>query len=56
MKGLAIQIVVFAHVYLFTLDMGETLVYRFCASFEMPLFMFISGFVAYLAPNLGGNF
>lgn len=54
MKGLAILIVVFAHVYLFTFDMGDTLVYKFCASFEMPLFMFISGFVAYLAPNLGG--
>lgn len=56
MKGLAILIVVLAHVYIFTFGMGdgESLVFKFCASFEMPLFMFVSGFVAYLSPQIGG--
>ena len=49
MKGFAILIVVLAHVYLISLDMGESLVFRFCSSFEMPLFMFVSGFVAYFS-------
>lgn len=47
-KGFVMLVVVLAHVYLFSLGMSETLVYKFCASFEMPLFMFISGFVAYI--------
>lgn len=57
MKGLAILIVVLAHVYIFTFGMGdgESLVFKFCASFEMPLFMFVSGFVAYLSPQIGGG-
>ena len=49
MKGFAILIVVLAHVYLISLDMRESLVLRFCSSFEMPLFMFVSGFVAYFS-------
>jgi len=49
MKGLAILIVVLAHVYLISLDMRESLVFRFCSSFEIPLFMFVSGFVAYFS-------
>ena len=35
--------------------MGDSLAYRFCASFEMPLFMFVSGFVAYIQPDGGGK-
>lgn len=54
MKGFAILIVVLAHVYLTALGMGDSAVFRFCASFEMPLFMFVSGFVAYLSRNSGG--
>ena len=49
MKGFAILVVVLAHVYLISLDMRESLVFRFCSSFEMPLFMFLSGFVAYFS-------
>lgn len=52
-KGFAIFVVVFAHVLLFSFDIGDSLAYRFCASFEMPLFMFVSGFVAYLQPDGG---
>ena len=55
MKGMAILVVVLAHVFLFSLDMGNSLVFRFCASFEMPLFMFVSGFVAYINPQMGGR-
>ena len=54
-KGFAIFVVVFAHVLLFSFDMGDSLAYRFCASFEMPLFMFVSGFVAYIQPDGGAN-
>lgn len=55
MKGFTILIVVLAHIYLMTFDMGDSLVFRFCASFEMPLFMFVSGFVAYLPSKVGGE-
>lgn len=56
MKGMAILVVVLAHVFLFSLDMGDSMVFKFCASFEMPLFMFVSGFVAYFQPNaIGGG-
>ena len=54
MKGLAILVVVLAHVYLFAFGMGNSAVFRFCISFEMPLFMFVSGFVAYISGNSGG--
>ena len=55
MKGLAILVVVLAHVYLFAFGMGNSAVFRFCTSFEMPLFMFVSGFVAYISGNSGGQ-
>lgn len=54
MKGMAILVVVLAHVFQFSFDMSDGSVFRFCASFEMPLFMFVSGFVAYLSGNSGG--
>ena len=54
MKGMAILIVVLAHVFLFTFDMSDSLVFKFCASFEMPLFMFVSGFVAYISNDYRG--
>lgn len=56
MKGMAILIVVLAHVFLFTFGMSDSLVFKFCASFEMPLFMFVSGFVAYISRDSGGRF
>lgn len=49
MKGFVILVVVMAHVLLFSLDMENSLMFRFCASFEMPLFMFLSGYVAYIS-------
>ena len=54
MKGMAMLVVVLAHVFLFTFDMSDSLVFKFCASFEMPLFMFVSGFVAYISRKSGG--
>jgi fucose 4-O-acetylase-like acetyltransferase len=54
-KGFAIFIVVLAHVLLLSFNLGDSLVYRFCASFEMPLFMFVSGFVAYIQSDGGAN-
>lgn len=54
-KGFAIFIVVLAHVLLLSFNLGNSLVYRFCASFEMPLFMFVSGFVAYIQSDGGAN-
>lgn len=54
MKGFAILVVVLAHVFLFSFDMKDSLVFRFCASFEMPLFMFVSGFVAYISNDYRG--
>lgn len=42
MKGFAILMVVLAHVILFSFDMSDSLIFKFCASFEMPLFMFVS--------------
>ncbi|MBQ9094387.1 MAG: acyltransferase family protein [Prevotella sp.] len=55
MKGMAIFIVVLAHVFLFSFDMEDSLCFRFCASFEMPLFMFVSGFVAYIHSDVYGK-
>lgn len=51
MKGFVILVVVLAHVLLFSLDMEHSFMFRFCASFEMPLFMFLSGYVAYISSN-----
>lgn len=54
MKGFAILMVVLAHVILFSFDMSDSLIFKFCASFEMPLFMFVSGFVAFIPGEIGG--
>ena len=58
MKGLAILIVVFVHVYVYILGIHNQWGDRICASIEtpslqIPLFMFISGFVAYLPSETG---
>lgn len=47
-KGLAILLVVLAHVYMLPMNMGDSIVFRIIESFHMPLFMFISGFVAFI--------
>ena len=51
LKGFTILVVVLAHVYFITLNHPSSTVFRVSASFEMYLFMFISGFVAYLPKN-----
>lgn len=56
LKGFAILLMVLAQVYLFPLQMGDSLVFRMIGSFHMPLFMFISGFVAFIpAAKLNGG-
>ena len=55
MKGFAILMVVLAHVILFSFDMSDSLIFKFCASFEMPLCMFVSGFVALIPGDIGGG-
>ena len=47
-KGFAILLVVLGHFYLFLLHTSDTFVYRFISSCHMHLFMFISGFVAFI--------
>lgn len=47
-KGIAILLMVLAHVYKFPLQMSDNLLYKFIGSFHMHLFMFISGFVAFI--------
>ena len=47
MKGLAIFLVVMGHVYGMAFAQSDDVVYRVISSFHMPLFMFLSGLVAY---------
>ena len=47
MKGLAIFLVVMGHVYGMDFAQSDDVVYRVISSFHMPLFMFLSGLVAY---------
>lgn len=47
-KGFAILLMVLAHVYMLPLQMKDSLVFRMIGSFHMYLFMFISGFVAFI--------
>lgn len=52
MKGFTIIFVVIDHLYLFCLhDGGANFFVKFIASWQMYLFMFISGFVAYIRPE-----
>lgn len=50
-KGFAILLVVIGHVYIFSFGMTDTLVFKIIGSFHMHLFMFVSGYVAYIPPN-----
>ena len=47
-KGFTILLVVLGHIYLFLLNFSDTFVSRFIGSCHMFIFMFISGFVAYI--------
>ena len=49
-KGLAIILVVVGHLYTFSEATDGNLVNKFIGSFHMALFMFVSGFVAYILP------
>lgn len=50
MKGLAILLVVLGHVYSFVMGAESSEVNRFIYSFHMPLFMALSGYVAFTPP------
>lgn len=47
-KGFTILLMVLAHVYMLPLQMGDNIVFKAIGSFHMHLFMFISGFVAFI--------
>ena len=49
-KGLAIILVVVGHLYTFSEATDGNLVNKLIGSFHMALFMFVSGFVAYILP------
>lgn len=49
MKGFAILLMVLGHVYLFSLHVAGGVVNRFISSCHMYIFMFMSGYVAYVA-------
>ena len=53
LRGFTMLLVVFAHVELFCLDihMEESLIGSIFITFRMPMFFFISGFIAYKAIN-----
>lgn len=53
MKGVAILFVVIGHVLLFSLGNTDKLVFSMLTIFHMPVFFFISGFLAYkVLPNM----
>lgn len=58
-KAFAIIFMVLGHVYLFSMQMGDCIANKIIGSFNMYLFMFISGFVAFIPSsklNGGGIF
>lgn len=50
LKGFAILLVVLGHVYEYVMHFSDSEVYTYIYSFHMPLFMFLSGFVALTPP------
>lgn len=52
LKGYAILIVVIGHITLFSLKAGNSITFLTLQSFEMQLFMFLSGLVISTPPNL----
>jgi len=47
LKGLTIILVVMGHVYYFSMAQSECVAFDIISSFHMPLFMFLSGYVAH---------
>lgn len=47
MKGVAILFVIIGHVFLFSYGSGDNSVYNMLTIFHMPVFFYISGFLAY---------
>ena len=52
MRGFTMTLVVFAHVLSSTFDIRETFLSELFITFRMPMFFFISGFIAYKAVEL----
>lgn len=50
-KGLAIILVVMGHLYTFSETTSGNLINKLIGSFHMPLFMYVSGFVAFTPPQ-----
>lgn len=48
LKGFTILVVVYAHLYLFCMNSSDNAFFSCAAAFEMYLFMFLSGYVAYI--------
>ena len=51
LKGFAMLLVVMGHIYFFLYGRSESICYKLISSFHMPLFMFLSGYVAYKKKN-----
>ena len=51
LKGFAILTVVAGHVYLFGMDHSESIWKDVIGSFHMPLFMYMSGYLALTPPT-----
>lgn len=47
LKGFAILLVVIGHVFVYSFGNANTLLFNWLSSFHMPLFMFLSGYMAY---------
>lgn len=54
-KGLAIILVVMGHLYTFSGATSGNLINKLIGSFHMPLFMYVSGFVAFTPPRPSEN-
>lgn len=54
-KGFAILLVVMGHIFVFTFQLESCLLQQIIASFHMPLFMFLSGYMVLSANKLSFN-
>lgn len=52
MRGFAILMVVTSHVFIFSFDHNPSVICNWIATFRMPLFFFISGFVLYKSTTI----
>lgn len=55
MKGFTILLVVIGHLYLFGVHISDCIPNRFIAACHMHLFMFLSGYVAYISQDVAHN-